>query len=120
MRPTLRWLLLGPVIALVVLASWSLYPLGRFAALSACPDSLRVTESTTDFSQPDYSVESIVCSTGWFPVAEASLVILAIIVSFLAACVSAYRLSPSHRRLSAALSSLIVVGLVVAAFAYQP
>lgn len=120
MRPTLRWLLLGPVIALVVLASWSLYPLGRFAALSACPDSLRVTESTTDFSQPDYSAGSITCSTGWFPAAEASFMILAIILSVLAAGVSGYWLSPSHRRLSAALSSLIAAGLVIAAFAYQP
>ncbi|MNN91974.1 hypothetical protein D3C81_2101710 [compost metagenome] len=97
-----------------------LYPLGRSVALLAYPSSLRSTESTTDFSQPDYTATSDTCLAGWFAGTDGSLLIAAFVLSVLAAGFVGYRLPPSHNRLSAALSSLLAVGAVVLSFAHGP
>ena len=118
MRQVLRWSLLPPAIVLGIAGSWLVFPIGRSLALSVCPGSLRSVEATTDFSQPDYSAYSDTCLAGWFSVTEASLPILALLLSVVVAGFIGYRLAPSHRRLSAALSSLAAIGAVAAAFAY--
>ncbi|MDR7099279.1 hypothetical protein J2X04_001626 [Lysobacter niabensis] len=120
MSHTLRWLLLFPIVALSVLASWLLYPLAHGLTLLACPQPFRGSESTTDLSQPDYSATFATCSTGWFPAVDVSLMVAAILLSVVVAGLVGYRLPPSHQRLSAALSSLLVIGVVAAAFAYGP
>ena len=120
MRQVFRWSLLLPAVALGIVASWLVFPLGRGLAISACPGSLRSVEATTDFSQPDYSAYSDTCLAGWFTAVEISLPILAFLLSVIVAGFIGYRLPPSHKRLSAALSSLAAIGAVAAAFAYGP
>lgn len=120
MNPTLRWILLPPTVALTVAISWLTYPLGRNLALLACPHSLLGTESTTDFSHADYSVTSTICAAGWFPAADGLFMIFAITLSVVTAGFVGYHLTPSHRRLSAAASSMLAIGLVIAAFAHEP
>jgi hypothetical protein len=118
MKQVVRWSLLLPAIAFGISLSWLVLPFGRSLALFACPDSLRSVEATTDFSQSSYSVSSDTCLAGWFSVAEGSLLILAILLSVIVAGFIGYRLSPSHKRLSAALSSLTAMGAVAVVFAY--
>ena len=118
MKTALRWSLLLPAVSLAVLVSWSLIPLGRNAALLACPSALRTTEATTDFSQPDFAAISQTCLASWFPATEALLFVGGILLSVLAAGVVGYNLPPSRKWLSAALSSMLAIGAVVAAFAY--
>jgi len=118
MKPLLRWSLLLPAVSLAVLASWLLYPLGRTLALFACPSTLRTTESTTDFSQPNFTVSSNTCSANWFPTADGTLIVGSILLSVFAAGVIGYRVSPSHKLLSAFSSSLLAIGAIAVAFAY--
>lgn len=110
MNCTIRWLLLLPTLAFSTFASWMLYPLGHALALLACQPSLRDTESTTDFSRPDYSVTAATCAADWFPVVDAWLMALAILLCIALAGFVGYRLPPSHRRLSSALACLLVAG----------
>lgn len=111
--------MLLPTVAISAIATWLLYPVGRGIALLACPASLRISETTTDLSQADYSGTSEMCSASWFPVADGSAMAAAIVMSVLVAGFVGHRLAPSHKRFSAALSSCAVVAILVGAFAYE-
>jgi hypothetical protein len=118
MNPNLRWLLMLPAIAFSAVASWLIYPVGRIMAIAACPSGLRSVEATTDFSQHGYSFVSETCMATWFPGIEVTLLSSAVLLSVLISGLVGFRLSPSHQKLSAALSVLSVAGFVAVAFAY--
>lgn len=116
MRPLIRWLLLLPAVAAGFAITAALYWPARQLLLHSCSNALRTVESTTDLSQRDYTGTAEGCSAGWYPTADASSLVVILLLSVVASGTIGYRLAPTHKRLASALSSVLAITVIAIAF----
>lgn len=112
MKPTLRWLLLLPIVLFGFLASWLVYPVGSQIAMSNCPESLRHPAVLGAVSRLDVlTLNSQFCRATWYPPAIHALFISAIVLSIAVAGILGFYVAPSRKRFTALLSVTLAVGI---------
>ena len=109
MKPLARWLLLFPAVVLGIAISWHLYQYGVAVALSKCPkDSIH--NMAIGFHLTAITTNDQFCTAPWFPATNRELFATTAILSVLVSGLLGFFTAPTHKRLFAALSSLLAVG----------
>ena len=118
MKTLARWLLLLPAVVIAVVVSWLVFVFGTSFAISRCPAKFHFLDQLHFSPPPPYifalDINDHTCTAPWFQATDRALLVTAILLSILAASLVGFHTAPSHKRSSAALSSLFAVG----AFAY--
>lgn len=116
MKPTYRWLLLGPMVIAGFLAVGGLYWLAHLFLLWVCPASLQSVEGTTDLAERDYGMVVSMCSASWYPSAGATLLRVTLLLAIAACTAIAYFVAPARKLLVSVVSGTIVAAVLALAF----
>lgn len=116
MKPTFRWLLLGPMVIAGFLAVGMLYWLVHIFLLWICPASSQSVEGTTDLAERDYGTVVSTCSASWYPSAEATLLAVTLLLAVVVCAAIAYVVAPTKKLLVSAISAGAITTVLILAF----